>query len=359
MVAAGRRLVPTGFRSAIDIASYRSTIASGCSTAGASTRRTKDKVGLPSGWDGALLLWGCSMSASKFFNSSTLGGAGGSFPFEKLIPWAASSFEAPDFGWEPDDREEFDRFVAGDFVLTRPPRPAFDHLEAFLEAEDEDKNEGTAHLRTLFRQSHRFLVTHDWARAFAGDRDFDDRGSEFRLPAPNCCFSFYMPGKHILALISEQAIGANGSLAFADETDHFLLGVQLKSRDWVLFGQAGRNVPNGVTRLFAFIFRNIKAACISLEAKIAETEVIRAPYKLNVARVRRGKLPISDYHIINLANRARVAPLPLDHELSPHRSPRLHFRRGHWRHLVNHKTWIKWTLVGDADLGFIDKEYRL
>jgi hypothetical protein len=30
-----------------------------------------------------------------------------------------------------------------------------------------------------------------------------------------------------------------------------------------------------------------------------------------------------------------------------------------WRHFVSHKTWIKWTLVGDPDLGFIDKEYRL
>jgi hypothetical protein len=44
---------------------------------------------------------------------------------------------------------------------------------------------------------------------------------------------------------------------------------------------------------------------------------------------------------------------------STHRSPRLHFRRRHWRHFVNHKTWIKWTLVGDPDLGFIDKDYRL
>jgi hypothetical protein len=108
------------------------------------------------------------------------------------------------------------------------------------------------------------------------------------------------------------------------------------------------------------LLTNIKAACISLEAKVAEIEVVRAPHKLNAARERRGKLPISDYHIINLARRQQVEPLPLEHKLEAHpRSPRLHFRRGHWRHFVNHKTWINWTLVGDPDLGFIDKHYRL
>jgi len=40
---------------------------------------------LPSGWDDAFLLWGRGMSASKFFDNSTLGSVGGSF--EKLNPW--------------------------------------------------------------------------------------------------------------------------------------------------------------------------------------------------------------------------------------------------------------------------------
>jgi hypothetical protein len=40
-------------------------------------------------------------------------------------------------------------------------------------------------------------------------------------------------------------------------------------------------------------------------------------------------------------------------------SPRLHFRRGHYRHYPNHKLWIRWCLVGNPDLGFIDADYRL
>ena len=42
-----------------------------------------------------------------------------------------------------------------------------------------------------------------------------------------------------------------------------------------------------------------------------------------------------------------------------HRSPRLHFRRGHWRHYEDHKTWIRWQMVGNPDLGFVEKQYRL
>lgn len=37
----------------------------------------------------------------------------------------------------------------------------------------------------------------------------------------------------------------------------------------------------------------------------------------------------------------------------------LHFRRGHWRHYGEYKTWIKWMLVGDPELGFVDKMYKL
>jgi len=286
------------------------------------------------------------MSTSNFLNSSTLGS---SFPFEKLTPWTEP---APDrIEWEQETREEFSEFFNGDFTLSRPPRPTFD---GFAEAQGDDS--AAAHIGTILRQSHCFLMTHDWARAFAGDCDFDDRGSEFRLPAPNCCFGFCVSGRHVLALISEQAMSADGSLAPFDGTDRFFLGIRLKSRNWFVIGR--EEAVDDETRLFTFILRNIKAACIALEAEIAETEVVRAPHKLNIARIKRGKLPLSDYHVINLTHRSRVAPLELNEKVERN-GPRLHFRRGHWRHFVSHKTWIKWTLVGDPDLGFIDKEYRL
>jgi hypothetical protein len=88
-------------------------------------------------------------------------------------------------------------------------------------------------------------------------------------------------------------------------------------------------------------------------------DVIRAPHKLNAARERRGDVPMLDYTTINLARR-RERPEPLSENGDESRqSVRLHFRRGHWRHFETHKTWIKWTLVGNPDLGFVEKHYRL
>ena len=99
----------------------------------------------------------------------------------------------------------------------------------------------------------------------------------------------------------------------------------------------------------------IGAICISPEAAVHE--VIRAPFRLNKKREHAGKLPILDHHTISLARRQRATPSPF--EPGERRSPRLHWRRGHWRHFDNTRTWIKWMLVGDPDLGFVDKYYRL
>ena len=110
-------------------------------------------------------------------------------------------------------------------------------------------------------------------------------------------------------------------------------------------------------RVHPQVDKQIRAIAIALDAEVIETECVRAPEKLNKAREKRGEPPLRDYHIVSLAQRHRAAPLP-DHERR-HRSPRLHFRRGHWRHYEEHRTWVRWTLVGNPDLGFIEKEYRL
>jgi hypothetical protein len=105
------------------------------------------------------------------------------------------------------------------------------------------------------------------------------------------------------------------------------------------------------------LLRQVRAACVGLDAKVIETEIVRAPEKLNKARVKRRRTPLYDYHVLDLTRRRRSATLP--EESGTHASPRCHFRRGHWRHLAAFKSWIRWTLVGDPDLGFVDKHYKL
>lgn len=195
-----------------------------------------------------------------------------------------------------------------------------------------------------------FVVEHDWAAAFKGAHDFDDVQNKIRLPYPVMCFEFALSGKRICVLAASSH----------DEGFDVLLAPVVELRTsvpgaWLMLEPCPLWDP-----ILNWLQLQVRAICIALEAEVAETDVIRAPYRLNRARERRGKLPAYDHHIIKLAHRSRAASLPpQDGEREPGTKKRLHFRRGHFRHYENHKVWIKWMLVGDPDLGFIDKQYRM
>lgn len=115
---------------------------------------------------------------------------------------------------------------------------------------------------------------------------------------------------------------------------------------------------SAAVRRLRILNEQIKAVAVALDAEVASTEVIRAPHRSNHPPHDRARLPGYSFHIVNLARRQRAEPLERDDDAPAHHL-RLHFRRGHWRHYETHKTWIKWMLVGDPSLGFVDKEYRL
>jgi hypothetical protein len=120
---------------------------------------------------------------------------------------------------------------------------------------------------------------------------------------------------------------------------------------WYVPADATKEMP-----VLDFAWKQIRAISIALDAEVASHDVVRAPTALNERRQKKGELPLYDYRIIKLHGRILRGHAP---GTGSHRSPRLHFRRGHWRHYQAHKTWIRWTLVGDPELGFIDKAYRL
>lgn len=97
---------------------------------------------------------------------------------------------------------------------------------------------------------------------------------------------------------------------------------------------------------------------MALDAEVATRTMQRVSEKVNRKRAEEGREPFFSYHVINLNRRYRAAnPSPGGGTVQGKR--RLHFRRGHWRHYAEFKTWVRWTLVGNPELGFIDKEYRL
>jgi hypothetical protein len=84
---------------------------------------------------------------------------------------------------------------------------------------------------------------------------------------------------------------------------------------------------------------------------------------LTAARMRRGRLPLSSASRVLTINTAAVRRIAIKPE-GTHESPRLHWRRGHWRILHRYsefesRTWVRRCLVGDPDRGSVHKDYRL
>lgn len=190
-----------------------------------------------------------------------------------------------------------------------------------------------------------FVVEHDWAAAFIHATDFE--GGAVRLPFDLCVFEFQLSGRRVCVLMgqseAQEVIGA-GVIFVAGANDA-----------WCAMGP-----PQSDGDLGSLITRQVRAICIALDAEVAVSGIERAPAKLNEARAKKDKPPLKDYHVVSLARRARATPLPRSGD-EPAWHKRLHFVRGHWRHYEAkaHKTWIKWHLRGNPDLGFIDKHYKL
>ncbi len=179
-----------------------------------------------------------------------------------------------------------------------------------------------------------FLVNHDWDKFISGINPSDE---EIRLPSDSCIFEFSFPNLYVIYWINSAS-------------EHFIFSYM-----WKLWSGAYSPVPHQFT-IHKLLWSQIKALCVALDAEVAETEMIRAPTFLNRKRIKKGRTPLNDYHVVNLAKRHKIANPHGGHSGTKYR---LHFRRGHWRHYEDHKTWVKWCLAGDADLGFVDKHYTM
>jgi hypothetical protein len=199
--------------------------------------------------------------------------------------------------------------------------------------------EGAHHIIAL---EHVFVVKHDWASAFSNAQDIS---GEFKLPYSQCVFEFRLDGHNVILW------GQEFNLQEYEEKQSFTCFIEM--------GEYWYSPPMNVARddFMRFAWDQVRAICIALDAEVATHTVVRAPHKLNEKRTRDGKVPLADFHVIDLAKRHRVAN-PSGATGAGGRK-RLHFRRGHWRHFETSKTWVKWCLVGNPDLGFIHKSYKL
>lgn len=185
---------------------------------------------------------------------------------------------------------------------------------------------------------HTFVLKHDWARAFDKAEGLEDG---IKLPYDICAFEYRVGGKTLIA------IGVQ-----PDDTSGVRFTAFVESEDyWYPIGNQHTD-----SKIVRFLWDQMRAVCIALDAEVATHTVVRASAKLNAKRAKSGKAPLPDYRVVELSRRHRVANPTGGHS---GRGVRLHFRRGHWRHYDDHRTWIKWMLVGNPDLGFIQKHYSL
>ena len=230
-------------------------------------------------------------------------------------------------------------------TLGKPEHSAFQTLEE--QEKGMFENLGKDYFYGAVKGAQVFLVQHDWHKLI---KDSEADEGDVKLPADKCAF--------------EMEINAHRVIAVYDEGNGWkptILVRFAKSRYPALerdFWTAASKSDN-IEVLPVFINSLVRATCIMIEARVAETEMVRAPLKLNEQRLKNSRPPLRDYHIVRLDRRHRVAPSDEPADSTERRRPRLHFRRSHWRHYENHKTWIPWTLAGNPELGWVDKEYRL
>lgn len=206
-----------------------------------------------------------------------------------------------------------------------------------------------------------FLIQHEWAKLLRTASD--EKGNkldlnDFRLPFKRCIFEVHLDSRRMLILMDEDEADEIQFIVCIDCKDCWFVGERFSFRKFMIeyvqtYVDAHNVVPEN------YVLDNIAAMCICIEANVIDVEVTRAPHKLNASRAKQGKLPLPAYNTVSLNRRYRVInPTERSGDTGRKGTVRMHFRRGHWRHYETHKTWIKWMLVGNPDLGFVEHEYR-
>lgn len=258
-------------------------------------------------------------------------------------------------------------FWASDFLTFQKPdggaalalRSAFAEKKVFSYHEIIAKTEIFG-FEDVFEEGEIFRIEHDWFKAIQKADEFDS--GSFRLPFETSIFEFQVSGKSVVAMCLNYAADSRENEIVMQLAIKSLVGWSLSHNlyrhnggHWEVL-QGGHTIKeDNLERLVRLIGDQIRAACIALDAEVASAALIRESHAGHDGIAK--EHPSYEFYTISLAARSRAEALGSSGETKGIR--RLHFRRGHWRHFSTSKTWVRWCLVGNPELGFIDKQYRL
>lgn len=195
-----------------------------------------------------------------------------------------------------------------------------------------------------------FVVRHDWAAVLSGHADGADEGSP-PMPADRCIFEFRIRGRTVIVWVSALA---SDSVAGQDDDWDGVAG----SIVWETASGLWVQSSTLAAEAWPWISKQLRAIAIVLDAQVVVSTPVPPPPALNKKRGKAGKPLLNAYHVIDLPARHRSSGRGDGAETL--KRLRMHFRRGHWRRVEGEsKTWVRWCLVGDPDLGWVDKEYRI
>jgi hypothetical protein len=212
----------------------------------------------------------------------------------------------------------------------------------------------------VFDDAEIFRIEHDWFKAIQKADEFET--GSFRLPYETSVFEFQIAHRPVVVICTEYASDATNNeiiMQFAVEAvNGWMLSPDIYRHDgfrWEIL-QSGQSIKDDkFKRLVELVGNQIRAACIALDAEVATTTLVRQAHEGHEREAK--EHPDYEFYTINIASRDRAESLQSHNETKGKK--RLHFRRGHWRHYESFKTWVRWCLVGNPELGFIDKQYRL
>lgn len=242
-------------------------------------------------------------------------------------------------------------------------------------------NDNLAHLKEFIIESRTaprfFLPDGGFAMPVRGGKLFDvyfDQTTHPRIPYARTVLEFRDPPFQFILILNETADGEVCQvLPFVATSD------PSKSHRWTSMiatiqfrydgqmdideiycdartGQGWKDMPQDAKTTAIVILEHVVNFLLALGCSNVEIGRLPISASLNKKRVRHGKLPFSDYHVLVI----RPMRSTQHNTTGTHASPCQHLRRGHIRRLDEHRTvWVNQCIVGSSEHGVVDKDYRL